>query len=101
MVRGRFSTKKYGKFVAMEMTNGFVSVIAPGFACLDSGSDSLNAGSRVLAVVVTIRKISTTNSTSISDTMITEGVRWCLRGLKCMSALRAWLGRRQGCGCEG
>src|SRR5687768_9734901 len=69
------------------MTYGLVSVDAPGLACFDSGRDSFSAASRVFAVVVTMRKISTTSSTSIRETMITEGVRRCPRGLKCMARI--------------
>ncbi len=58
-------------------TNGLASE-APALACLDSGSASLSIGSNFLKVVVTIKKISTTNNTSMSETMMTEGGRRCL-----------------------
>jgi hypothetical protein len=38
-----------------------------------------------LKVVVTIKKISTTNNTSMSETMMTEGVRRCFLPRKRMS----------------
>ena len=56
----------------MLTTNGGFS-FAPDFCpCEDSGSASFNAGC-CLNVVVTIRKISSTMSTSTNATMMTAG----------------------------
>ena len=55
------------------------SLVAPSFRAEDdSGSCSFSTG-RCLKVVVTIRKISSTMSTSMSATMITVGVDRRLR----------------------
>src|SRR5438552_17433328 len=70
------------------MTKGLASD-APGLACLDSGKVSFSMGSTFLKVVVTIKKISTTNSTSMSETIMTEGARRRWRAeVKCMGGFQ-------------
>src|SRR5262245_55760674 len=66
----------------------------PGFATCDFGSASLSAFCWLLNVVDTIKKMSTTSSTSMSDTMMTEGVRRRLFLTKFMRLLDASLRQR-------
>src|ERR1051325_498814 len=90
----------FGALVVMVMMSGGLSV-TPGLGgCrMVSGRVILNAGVSLNAVV-TIRKISTTSSTSMSDTMMTEGARrrlWPEKFIANSSFVSALALSRSGC----
>src|SRR5580704_16047847 len=66
-------------FSWMNTTSGGVSVAPALVACDDSGSARRSDACGFLKVVVTIKKISTTISTSIIATMMTAGGLFFLR----------------------